>query len=128
MITPSHNPPDSGGFKYNPPNGGPADTEVTGWIEARANELLQADLSGVRRMGFAQARRAATTHAHDFLNSLRRAISASVIDMEVIRGSHIHMGVDPLGGAGVHYWPHIAELYRLDLTWSTMRSIRPFDS
>ena len=90
VITPSHNPPDSGGFKYNPPDGGPADTEVTGWIEARANELLQAGLSGVRRMSFAQARRAATTHAHDFMSTYVADLG-KVIDMEVIRGSRIHM-------------------------------------
>ncbi len=114
VITPSHNPPDSGGFKYNPPDGGPADTEVTGWIEARANELLQADLRGVRRMGFAQARRSATTHAHDFMSTYVADLG-KVIDMEIIRGSRIHMAVDPLGGAGVHYWPHIADLYKLDL-------------
>ena len=114
VITPSHNPPDSGGFKYNPPDGGPADTEVTGWIEARANELLQADLRGVRRMGFAQARRSATTHAHDFMSTYVADLD-KVIDMEIIRGSRIHMAVDPLGGAGVHYWPHIADLYKLDL-------------
>jgi phosphoglucomutase len=115
VITPSHNPPDSGGFKYNPPDGGPADTEVTGWIEARANELLQANLSGVRRMILAQARRAATTHAHDFMGSYVADLG-KIIDMELIRGSRIHMAVDPLGGAGVHYWPHIADLYKLDLT------------
>jgi phosphoglucomutase len=114
VITPSHNPPDSGGFKYNPPDGGPADTEVTGWMEARANELLQSDLSGVRRMSFAQARRAATTHAHDFMSTYVADLG-SVIDMEVISGSRIHMAVDPLGGAGVHYWLHIAERYKLDL-------------
>jgi phosphoglucomutase len=114
VITPSHNPPDSGGFKYNPPDGGPADTEVTGWIEARANELLQANLSGVERVSFAQARRAATTHAHDFMSTYVADLG-KVIDMEVIRGSRIHMAVDPLGGAGVHYWLHIADLYKLDL-------------
>jgi phosphoglucomutase len=114
VITPSHNPPDSGGFKYNPPDGGPADTEVTGWIEARANELLQANLSGVQRVSFAQARRAATTHAYDFMSTYVADLG-KVIDMEVIRGSRIHMAVDPLGGAGVHYWLHIADLYKLDL-------------
>ncbi len=114
VITPSHNPPDSGGFKYNPPDGGPADTEVTGWMEARANELLQTGLSGVRRMSFAQARRAATTHAHDFMSTYVADLG-NVIDMDIIRASRIHMAVDPLGGAGVHYWLHIADLYKLDL-------------
>jgi phosphoglucomutase len=115
VITPSHNPPDSGGFKYNPPNGGPADSEVTKWIETRANDLLRSGASAVKRMGFAAARRASTTHAHDYLEGYVRDLGA-ILDMEVIRGSCIRMGVDPLGGAGVHYWGRIAELYRLDLT------------
>jgi phosphoglucomutase len=112
VITPSHNPPDSGGFKYNPPDGGPADTEVTGWIEARANGLLEAGLSGIARVDFAQARRAA--HSHDYLNAYVADLG-NVIDLDIIRGSHIRMGVDPLGGAGVHYWARIAERYKLDL-------------
>ncbi len=115
VITPSHNPPDSGGFKYNPPNGGPADTQVTAWMEARANELLGADLKGVERIGYARARRAATTHTHDFLGSYVQDLG-QVIDMESIRGSGVRLGVDPLGGAGVHYWARMAELYALDLT------------
>ncbi len=115
VITPSHNPPDSGGFKYNPPNGGPADTQITAWMEAQANGLLQSALGGVVRVGFAQARRAATTHSHDYLNTYVEDL-ASVIDMDVIRGSHVRMGVDPLGGAGVHYWARIAERYHLDLS------------
>lgn len=115
VITPSHNPPDSGGFKYNPPNGGPADTGVTAWVEARANELLTAGLAGVTRMDYALARRAATTHPHDFLAAYVGDLAA-VIDMEVIRGAGVHLGVDPLGGAGVHYWARIAEQYRLDLS------------
>ncbi len=115
VITPSHNPPDSGGFKYNPPNGGPADSDVTTAIEIRANALLGPSGSEIKRIGFAAARRAATTHAHDFLDSYVRDLGA-VLDMDVIRDSRIRMGVDPLGGAGVHYWPRIAEHYRLDLT------------
>jgi phosphoglucomutase len=115
VITPSHNPPDSGGFKYNPPNGGPADTDVTKWIEARANDLLHWGVGAVNRIGFAAARRAATTHAHDYLGTYVGDLGA-ILDMDVIRGSRIRMGVDPLGGAGVHYWARIAELYRLDLT------------
>jgi phosphoglucomutase len=114
VVTPSHNPPDSGGFKYNPPSGGPADTGVTGWIETRANALLEADLNGVRRVPFAQARRAATTHEHDFLGAYVADLG-SVLDLDAIRGAGIRMGVDPLGGAGVHYWARIAELHRLDL-------------
>jgi phosphoglucomutase len=114
VITPSHNPPDSGGFKYNPPNGGPADTDVTKWIEIRANELL-ASRSGVKRITLAAARRAATTHSHDYMRDYVNDLAA-ILDMDIIRDSDIRMGVDPLGGAGVHYWPRIAEHYRLDLT------------
>jgi phosphoglucomutase len=115
VITPSHNPPDSGGFKYNPPNGGPADTDVTKWIESRANELLQSGAGAVKRIGFAAARRAATTHVHDYLQAYVGDLGA-ILDMEAIRGSRLRMGVDPLGGAGVRYWARIAEVYRLDLT------------
>ena len=115
VITPSHNPPDSGGFKYNPPNGGPADTDVTKWIESRANDLLRSGAGAINRMGFAAARRAATTRTHDYLESYVGDLGA-ILDMDVIRSSRIRMGVDPLGGAGVHYWARIAEAYRLDLT------------
>jgi phosphoglucomutase len=115
VITPSHNPPDSGGFKYNPPHGGPAGNEVTGWIETRANVLLENRLQGVKRMPFGQALRATTTHRHDFLNTYIADL-AKVLDMEAIRSSGIRMGVDPLGGAGVHYWGSIAERYGLNLT------------
>lgn len=115
VITPSHNPPDSGGFKYNPANGGPADADVTHWIESRANDLLRSGAGAVNRIGFAAARRGATTHAHDYLETYVSDLGA-ILDMDVIRGSGIRMGVDPLGGAGVHYWGRIAELYRLDLT------------
>jgi phosphoglucomutase len=114
VVTPSHNPPDSGGFKYNPPNGGPADTGVTGWIETRANALLDADLRDVRRTPFEQARRAATTHEHDFLGAYVGDLD-SVLDLDAVRAAGIRMGVDPLGGAGVHYWARIGERYRLDL-------------
>ena len=115
VITPSHNPPDNGGFKYNPPNGGPADTDITKWVENRANVLIEGGLKEVKRMPIAQARNAATTHQHDFLNTYVADLS-SVIDFDVIRSAGVHMGVDPLGGAGVHYWASIAEHYRLDLT------------
>ncbi len=115
VITPSHNPPDSGGFKYNPPNGGPADKDVTNWIEARANALLESDLKAVKQISLEQARRAATTHRHDFVNAYVGDL-ASVLDMDAIRGADIRMGVDPLGGAGVHYWGPIAERYGLNLT------------
>jgi len=115
VITPSHNPPDSGGFKYNPPNGGPADTAVTSWIENKANELLAAKLAGVRRISFSQACALATTRKHDYLHTYVDDLP-TVIDLDTIRASGVHMGVDPLGGAGVHYWPLIAEQYKLDLT------------
>ncbi|MEK6210459.1 MAG: phosphoglucomutase (alpha-D-glucose-1,6-bisphosphate-dependent) [Pseudomonadota bacterium] len=115
VITPSHNPPDNGGFKYNPPNGGPADTGVTGWIEAKANEFLKDGLQGVKRIPFEKALRTATTHRHDYLNAYVSDLG-NVIDMDAIRGANIGMGVDPLGGAGVHYWAAIAERYGLSLT------------
>jgi phosphoglucomutase len=115
VITPSHNPPESGGFKYNPPNGGPAGSDVTGWIEAQANEILKSGLQGVKRIPYEQAERAATTHRYDYLDAYVSDL-ASVIDLEAIRAGDIRMGVDPLGGAGVHYWAPIAERYRLNLT------------
>jgi phosphoglucomutase len=115
VITPSHNPPDNGGFKYNTSNGGPADTDITGWVQNRANALLEADLKGVKRMPFAQARKAATTREHDYLNTYVADL-ADIIDFDAIRSAGVHMGVDPLGGAGVHYWAPIAERYKLDLT------------
>lgn len=115
VITPSHNPPDSGGFKYNPPNGGPADTDVTGWIQNRANVLLEGSLKEVRRIPVERARRAATTHQHDFIDAYVDDL-AHVIDFDAIRTSGVHLGVDPLGGAGVHYWAPIAERHKLDLT------------
>ena len=115
VITPSHNPPDNGGFKYNPPEGGPAETGVTGWIEARANEVIERGLEGVKRIPYERAVRAGTTHRHDYLNTYVADLE-NVVDMEAIRGASIRLGVDPLGGAGVHYWAPIAERYHLDLT------------
>jgi phosphoglucomutase len=114
VITPSHNPPDSGGFKYNPTDGGPADSNVTGWIEARANALLESGLREVVRTGFSAARRAATTHDYDYLGTYVADL-AQAIDFAVIRASKLRIGVDPLGGAGVHYWARIAETYKIDL-------------
>lgn len=113
VITPSHNPPESGGFKYNPPNGGPAGTDITSAVEAAANKMLANKLEGVKRMPLAQALKASTTHRHDYLNTYVEDL-AQVLDMDAIRGVQIDLGVDPLGGAGVHYWPAIAERYKLD--------------
>ncbi len=115
VITPSHNPPADGGFKYNPPNGGPADSDITAWIGARANALLQAGLCGVNRMTLRQALAASTTHRHDYVSAYVNDLE-NVVDMQAIRDAGIRMGVDPLGGAGVHYWQPIAERYGLDLT------------
>jgi len=115
VITPSHNPPDEGGFKYNPPNGGPAESTITNSIEQKANEFLENKLKGVKRISLEKAKRSATTHKHDY----RRAYVddlVNVLDMDVIHASKITLGVDPLGGAGVHYWELIAERYGLDLT------------
>jgi phosphoglucomutase len=115
VITPSHNPPEDGGFKYNPPEGGPAEPHVTGWIEAKANEFLANGLAGVRRIPFEKAFRASTTHRHDYIRAYVDDLG-NVIDMDAIRGAKISMGVDPLGGAGVNYWKPIAERYGLNIT------------
>ena len=115
VITPSHNPPHDGGFKYNPQNGGPAESVVTDWIGAKANEFLENRLRGVKRLPFEKALRAPTTHRHGYLNAYIADL-ANVIDMDAIRGAKISMGVDPLGGAGVHYWGPIGERYGLNLT------------
>ncbi len=114
VITPSHNPPESGGFKYNPPHGGPAEAEITFWIEAKANEILTNRLDGVKRMPFAKALSSPTTHKHDYLTTYIEDLH-NVIDMDTIHNSGITLGVDPLGGAGVHYWEPIAERYGLNL-------------
>jgi phosphoglucomutase len=114
VITPSHNPPESGGFKYNPPNGGPADSDVTKWIESKANELLAEKVLGVTRTSFEKALRADTTHRHDYLNTYVADLK-NVIDMDAIRGANLRLGVDPLGGAGVRYWSAIGEHYGLNL-------------
>lgn len=114
VITPSHNPPESGGIKYNPPHGGPAEAEITSWIERKANELLTNRLNGIQRISFAKALSSSTTHKHDYLTAYVNDLQ-NVVDMEVIRNSGIALGVDPLGGAGVHYWEPIAERYGLNL-------------
>jgi phosphoglucomutase len=115
VITPSHNPPPDGGFKYNPPHGGPAESAVTAWIEAKANGLLEANLADVKRIPYGKALAAATTHRHDYRDAYVNDLG-SVIDMDVIRGAKVRLGVDPLGGAGVHFWGSIASRYGIDLT------------
>ena len=114
VITPSHNPPHHGGFKYNPPNGGPAEGDVTDWIQAKANEFLEAGLQGVKRIHLEKALRSSTTHRHDYLNPYIADLE-NVLDMDAIRGARLRIGVDPLGGAGVHYWGRIAERFGLNL-------------
>ena len=114
VITPSHNPPEDGGFKYNPTNGGPADTDVTGWIEDRANALLRANNAGVKRVPFEQAMKAATTHQEDFVMPYVNDLK-NVVDMDLIRSAGLKMGVDPLGGASQPYWEPINSVYGLDI-------------
>ncbi|MCP9451035.1 MAG: phosphoglucomutase, alpha-D-glucose phosphate-specific, partial [Nitrospira sp.] len=114
VITPSHNPPEDGGIKYNPPHGGPADTHVTKWIEDRANDLLAGDLRGVRRVPFEQARRAPTTHRHEYISSYVGDL-VHVIDMDVVKSAALKLGVDPLGGSGIAYWEPIAARFGLNL-------------
>jgi phosphoglucomutase len=115
VITPSHNPPSDGGFKYNPPNGGPADTDVTDAVQKRANELLRTGNAGVKRIDYERAMRASTTHQKDYVRDYVRDL-ANVIDVEAIKAAGLRIGVDPLGGAAVHYWAPIAEMYGLNLT------------
>ena len=114
VITPSHNPPEDGGFKYNPPHGGPADTDVTRWIEDEANRLLSGDLKNVARIAYEKARHVATTHTYDYVGSYVSDLG-SVVDMEVVRSAKLKIGVDPLGGAGVAYWRPIVERYGVQL-------------
>jgi phosphoglucomutase len=115
VVTPSHNPPDDGGFKYNPTNGGPADTDITNWIQNRANAFLADNLKGVLRIPLERAKKAATTHKHDYMDAYISDLGA-VIDFDSIRGAHLELGVDPLGGAGVFYWAMIAERYKVPIT------------
>ncbi|GGV92060.1 phosphoglucomutase, alpha-D-glucose phosphate-specific [Streptomyces gelaticus] len=115
VVTPSHNPPGDGGFKYNPPNGGPAGSDATGWIQERANEIIAVGMKDVRRLPYARARAASTTGTYDFLGSYVSDLP-SVLDLDAVRAAGVRIGADPLGGASVAYWGRIAEQHRLDLT------------
>lgn len=115
VVTPSHNPPQDGGFKYNPPDGGPAGSNITAWIEAKANEYLENGLQGVNRIPYVKALHASTTHRHNYITAYVSDL-ANVVDMNAIRDAKLNLAVDPLGGAGVHYWGPIAERYGLNLT------------
>jgi phosphoglucomutase len=115
VLTPSHNPPDNGGFKYNPPNGGPADSTVTSWVEKKANKILEEGLISVKRIPYERALKAETTHLHDYMHAYVADLS-NVLDFDAIRASGVRIGVDPLGGAGVRYWARITETYKIDLT------------
>ncbi|MDR3522700.1 MAG: phosphoglucomutase (alpha-D-glucose-1,6-bisphosphate-dependent) [Acetobacteraceae bacterium] len=113
VISPSHNPPEDGGFKYNPTNGGPADKDVTGWIEKTANALIEAGLSGVKRIPYARARKTACVHAHDYITPYVADL-ANIVDMDAIRAAGVRIGIDPLGGAAVHYWQPLIERYKIN--------------
>jgi phosphoglucomutase len=115
VISPSHNPPEDGGFKYNPTNGGPADKDVTGWIEKTANELIRNGMAGVARMPYARARRADCVHAHDYITPFVADLG-NIVDMDAIRGAGVRIGIDPLGGAAVRYWQPLIERYKIAAT------------
>ena len=127
VITPSHNPPEDGGFKYNPPNGGPADTNVTTWIERAANALLESNLDGLRRISYDRARKSPHVRRHDYAGSYVSDLE-NVVDMEAIRSSGVKIGIDPLGGASVHFWQPIIERYGITRRSSATRSTRHFGS
>ena len=123
MITPSHNPPEDGGFKYNPPNGGPADTDITAWIERAANGLLEDELRGVKRIPYERARKSSCVHRHDYIGPYVADL-ANVVDMEAIRGSGVRIGVDPLGGAACITGSRSSSAMGSPRPWSATRSIR----
>src|SRR5579862_2796227 len=123
VVTPSHNPPEDGGFKYNPPHGGPADKDVTDWIERRANDLLEGSNNDVRRMPSGEALKASTTHLHDLVQPYVEDLP-NIVDLETIRASGLKMAVDPLGGASLPYWERIASTHRLDIV-VTNKTIDP---
>src|SRR5206468_2953665 len=114
VITPSHNPPEDGGFKYNATNGGPADTTATGWIQNRANDILQSNLADVKRLPLAKASAAPTTHHEDLVTPYVKDLPA-VVDIDAIRNARLKLGVDPLGGAALHYWEAVNTLHGLDI-------------
>lgn len=126
VITPSHNPPEDGGFKYNPTNGGPADTDITGWVQNRANEILRGDNREVKRLSYEKALQASNTHQHDFVTPYVATLG-EVIDMAAIKAAGVRMGIDPLGGASLPYWQPIKERYGLDLTVVNNRVDGRFD-
>ena len=118
VITPSHNPPEDGGFKYNPPNGGPADTEVTRWVQDQANELLRKSNAGVKRVPFTAAIKAPGTHQEDYVLPYVEDLR-NIVDLDAIRAAGLKLAVDPLGGAALPYWEPINSIYKLDISTST---------
>jgi phosphoglucomutase len=127
VVTPSHNPPEDGGLKYNPPHGGPADTEATGWIENRSNELLRSGNVSVKRVALGSALKAASIHEEDFIHPYVNDLS-SIVDIEAIRAARLSLAVDPLGGAALPYWEAINSIHKLDIAISIRPSTRHFHS
>ena len=124
VITPSHNPPEDGGFKYNPPHGGPAGTDITNWVQERANDLIKANLQGVRRLPFGQALASDYVTEYDYITPYVDDLE-NVVDMEAIRKAGLEIGVDPLGGSGLHFWSQLQNVTDWILNWSAVKSTRP---